>query len=375
MDTKKIDRIPLNSTFELTARCNLQCKMCLIRIDNKRISELGGRERTAEEWIQMAREIKEAGTIGLLLTGGEPMLRPDFIEIYKEIAQMGFILTLYTNATLITSEIMEVLKEYPPHLIGVTVYGASPESYEKVTGNANAYYRMIEGVKQLRRLPSKFTIRTTLIKDNIKELDEITKWAFGFGNDVEFNVSRIVTKPVRGGIANVEECRLTPKQNVAMLEERNMEFILKPFEKFIYDMRELEIKSEVPIAELLEKNVNTNKGTTLYGCDAGINSFTITWDGKLIGCQMLGDCWTFPYEDGFQNAWKEFPNKVKLPELPQKCISCKLECNACPATRLAETGSLCGIPEYLCMESMLTNEMNIKLMSKVQNIIKERDIG
>ena len=121
MDTKNQDRFPLNATFELTARCNLNCKMCLVRIDHKRMAELGGRERTTEEWINMAQQIQEAGTISLLLTGGEPMLRPDFAQIYSEIAKMGFIVTLYTNATLITPEILKVLRDYPPHRLGITV--------------------------------------------------------------------------------------------------------------------------------------------------------------------------------------------------------------------------------------------------------------
>ena len=83
-------RCPVNGTFELTGRCNLSCKMCLVRVDKKRIEELGLRERTAEEWIDMARQVAEAGTLGLLLTGGEVMLRPDFAKFMKLLPKWAF---------------------------------------------------------------------------------------------------------------------------------------------------------------------------------------------------------------------------------------------------------------------------------------------
>ena len=73
--------------------------MCLVRVDQNRIRELGFRERTTEEWIHMAEQAAEAGTLNLLLTGGEVLIRPDFCEIYEAIAKMGFLLTVYTNAT------------------------------------------------------------------------------------------------------------------------------------------------------------------------------------------------------------------------------------------------------------------------------------
>ena len=368
-------RTPLNGTFELTARCNLSCKMCLIRIDCEKMKELGGRERTTNEWIHIAHEVWEAGTLGLLLTGGEPMLRPDFTKIYKTVAGMGFIITLYTNATLITQEIMEVLKEYPPHRIGITVYGASPETYEKVTGNSSAYDKMRNGVEQLKQLPSKLTIRSTIIKDNLKDLEAISAWAFGLGPEVEFNISRIVTKPVRGGIADVESCRLTPEQNVLMLQKRNRECITNPFFQLVKDKPDILKEQAIidilfnPGEKSIEKQSVPKEKATIYGCEAGINSYTITWDGKLIGCQMLGDCWTEPFDRSFMTAWKEFPSKVKLPHIPEICRDCATACSVCPATRLSETGSLDGWPQYLCREGKLRQEMEDNMIKELWKLV------
>ncbi|MGN1192878.1 MAG: radical SAM protein, partial [Dorea sp.] len=164
--TEMPKRNPTNGTFELTVRCNLHCKMCMFRHDDKENPELMEKELTTEQWIDMARQTAEAGTMSLLITGGEPMLRPDFCEIWEGIYKFGFIITLYTNATLVTPKIMETLQKYPPHKIGVTIYGASSETYEKVCGKAEAFQKAIEGMHQLLSLPSGMEFRTTIIKDN-----------------------------------------------------------------------------------------------------------------------------------------------------------------------------------------------------------------
>ena len=76
--------------FELTVRCNLHCKMCLFRHADSENASIIKKELTTEQWISMADQAAEAGTISLLITGGEPMLRPDFCEIWKEFTKEDF---------------------------------------------------------------------------------------------------------------------------------------------------------------------------------------------------------------------------------------------------------------------------------------------
>ena len=130
-------------------------------------------ELTTDQWIDMAHQVADTGTMNLLITGGEPMLRPDFCEIWEGIYKQGFMIELYTNATLVTPKLMETLKKYPPHRIGITIYGASAETYEKTCGNGHAFKKMLEGVHMLLTLPSVFEFRTTLIQDNFGDSDAI----------------------------------------------------------------------------------------------------------------------------------------------------------------------------------------------------------
>lgn len=358
-------RFPLSAAFELTARCNLHCRMCFIRVDERRIRELGARELTAAEWIGLARQAAEMGTLNLLLTGGEPMLRPDFPEIYEAVMGMGFFITLYTNATLITPEIRELLTRLPPHKIGVTLYGASPETYERTCGTAAGYERALEGISFLNGLPGKLEIRTTLIKDNVKDLDGIRALAGSFGRHVPFTISNIVSKAVRGGVCNVEACRLSPEEQLRLFTRATLHAMMELTDPIRKPSAECKLRNEFERAEksasrrkekpgLLQSTVGR---TSLFGCASGMDRFAVTWDGRLIGCQMLDSRGTDALV-GLSRAWEEYPQTVSPYRTDPLCEGCgrRGDCMVCPATRLAESGSLGGIPEYNCRIAKLSQE-------------------
>ncbi len=217
-------RNPIDATFELTVRCNLKCRMCMFRHCTSENNELISRELTAEEWIKIAEDAADMGTGSLLITGGEPMLRQDFPEIYRGIYKKGFIISLYTNATLVDDKIMDLLRECPPHKIGISIYGASSETYCKVCGNGDAFRKAIEGAKKLVTLPSVVDFRTTIIDDNYEDaykIDELIKKEFG--EKYAVTMTRMVLKAVRGGCAEVDKCRLSPEQNVLLSQKKAIE--------------------------------------------------------------------------------------------------------------------------------------------------------
>lgn len=336
----------MNGTFELTGRCNLSCKMCLVRVDDKRICELGSRERTAKEWIDMARQVRDAGTLGLLLTGGEVMMRPDFAEIYEAVSRMGFVLTLYTNATMVTENVMETLRKYPPHKIGVTMYGASNETYAAMCGCKDGYDRFVEGVGKLSKLPSLFDVRTTIIKDNLHDLPAMKAFAKR-EFDQTITISRFVTNAVRGGVADPKRCRLTPEENVELVHCSVMD-LWRRVQAGKMQLPEVHEKFKAPYY------TTPKEGQYLFEhCGAGMNSYNIMWDGRMYACELLNQGYTEPFRTGFADAWEHLPEQYPLSELNTVCEQCRYSelCEACPATRLAETGDWCGIPEYSCREA------------------------
>lgn len=342
-------RYPTNGTFELTVRCNLHCKMCLFRHDDSENADLIKNEMTADEWIDMARQVAEAGTMNLLITGGEPMLRPDFCEIWEGIYKQGFMMTLYTNATLVTDKIMDTLKKYPPHIIGITVYGSNNEVYKKVCGNGNAFQKTINGIRRLSELPSQIKFRSTVIKDNyddINNIEVLLKKEFGLEQPLQ--QPRSLFPPVRGGKSEAREVRLDPKDNVKLFFRRGYEAIeeIVGRDKFSPNNIRIQMKTDNKAHEYRKKY-------TLLGCDAGMSSYAISWDGKLLGCQVLDKFFINAKEMGFSKAWERFPFQIKLPPLNDKCSRCDIaqHCESCYASRYAETGDLCGCPEYQCQDA------------------------
>lgn len=347
-------RMPLNGTFELTGRCNLSCKMCLVRVDQQRIQELGLREKTAEEWIGMAEQAAKAGTLGLLLTGGEVMLRPDFCKIYEAIAQMGFLITVYTNATLVTEGVMDVFRKHPPHKIGVTMYGASNDTYQRLCGFGNGFDRFAEGIGQLSSLPSLFEMRATIVKDNLQDLDAMRSFTKRqFGGNKTLQINRFVAKSIRGGVASAEKCRLSPEENAALVY------------RGIAQLRQKIKDGDVCLPEQKEKlKVHWKQGISENGylfenCEAGIRQYTITWYGGMYACELMPENCTEPFTAGFQKAWEDLPGCYPPSHPAKECGECRFApfCEVCPAIRMAETGSYFGKPEYFCQEAKCVYNM------------------
>ena len=189
-------RIPVSGTFELTPRCNLSCKMCYIHMSAEEQRQRGD-ELTTEEWLNVAREAVKAGMIYLLLTGGEPMLRPDFTEIYRGIIQMGVVISVNTNATLVTPEIVECFKQHPPECVNVTLYGATPETYGDLCGVSNGFLRAREGIRMLREAGIRVSINTTFTRCNQGDMEALVAYAAEQG--IPIRTASYTFPPVRNG--------------------------------------------------------------------------------------------------------------------------------------------------------------------------------
>lgn len=335
--------VPLGGTFELTPRCNLNCKMCYVRLDKPQMMQIG-KEKTAAEWIALAKEAVELGMLNLLITGGEPLFREDFAEIYTALTMMGFIITLNTNATLVTPEILKLFKKYPPTATNVTLYGASPQTYGAICSNPGAFEDTIRGLKMLTEVPTVLEVRTTFIHDNRHELNEIRKIANQYTKG--FAINPIVNKAVRGACSDAENCRLSPVQ-IFDLAAENAEYY-----------RNLSSGTEFA----MEKNMDTDHYVQAkdYGFDVSPKILTclaaksmcwITWDGRMLPCAMFDSPYTLPFEEGFKTAWNRLPGLFDDITLPQECQTCEYAkggCSNCPAVLQSETGSFDKISSYIC---------------------------
>ena len=336
--------VPLFATFELTAKCNLRCKMCYVSMDSAQVQKKG-RELTASEWISLGRQTVDAGSLYLLITGGEPLLRPDFLEIYSEFCKMGFIVTLNTNATLMDDKYFELFSKYPPTAVAVTLYGASPDTYEKVCGNSAGFEQTLRGLEMFSKLPTKLEVRTTFIKDNMHELEELRTISKRFTN--RYAINYMVFGSERVDDSGASQCRMSPSQCIDILAAN-----IKYYENLKED-------EQAPVNTELEeyfkalspdRDLGLDIPPAIISCLAAKSMYMISWDGKMVPCGTFAYPYTLPLEEGFVPAWNRLPTLFEDIKHPKVCYDCKLidSCPNCPGYMQADTGDFEKVSEYLC---------------------------
>ena len=321
-------RVPYKGTFELTARCTLKCKMCYMRLDQRDI-DAQGRELTAAEWIELGRAAVDAGTVDLLLTGGEPMLHPDFAEIYMALSDMGFVLRVFTNATLVTDEIAALFEERPPQLVEVSVYGASRETYQRVGGWADGFDRMRDGVDKLIKAVPTISLKTTIIRDNAADFEAMN--AFARERGMPLSTVSLPMPAIRGARADVRACRLNIQELLTFHHDHNFNILNDGCSAPPSDRR-----------------------CGLY-CEAGLSSYAILWNGAMVACMTDGDALCvkgYPLTEGFDAAWARMAQfREGKSALPEQCKTCAVypACSCCAVHHQIESGAYTKKNEYGCL--------------------------
>lgn len=320
-------RQPASGTFELTHRCNLKCLMCYNR--QSHLSDtVKKRELTNEKWIDIARQAADNGMVFLLLTGGEIFIRDDFFKIYEPIRSMGFVITLFTNGTLITREAARRLSLFPPNRIEITLYGASSSTYETITGVKGSFKKCCQGIENLLNHNIPLSLKITITRQNVNEIVGMKKLAKNWG--VEITGNWLLTGSSGRTSGFIEKYRLEPEKCIE-LESENVAIANEWYET------------------LLRGNKKSRK--SIFYCLAGKSSFMINPYGRMNLCIDLPLPGCNVTEIGFKSAWKSLQKFVDNP--PQKsneCMNCALTeyCSICPAWSYIETKTLNKPVSYIC---------------------------
>jgi radical SAM protein with 4Fe4S-binding SPASM domain len=332
----------LSFDLEITARCNNDCRHCYINLPaGDRAAR--SRELTLQEIGPIADQAVELGALWVLVSGGEPLLREDFREIYLLLKGKGLLVSVFTNATLIRDAHMDLFKRYPPRDIEVTVYGSTEETYERVTGRPGSYRAFRAGLDLLDKGKIKVRLKAMALRSNVHELQEIagfcrarTKDFYRFDPQLHLRFDR------------------NQARNLLIRSER-----LKPAE-----IAAIERTDGTRFASLQKHcDILTNRGSSHTGCDhlfhcgLGNSSFNVGFDGTFRLCSSLWAPGTvYDLRQGtLREAWKTFAPKVRdmrsgRPEYLENCRNCPIInlCLWCPAHAHLETGELDAPVEYFC---------------------------
>ena len=334
--------LPISGNFELTARCNFNCPMCYVHLTNEQVQQLGG-ELTAQQWLDIARTARDKGMIFALLTGGEPLIRKDFFEIYDGMRKMGILISINTNGSMLRGEILERFLENPPFRFNISLYGGCNETYQRMCG-LPVYDQVKENIRKLRQAGVDVSLNVSITPYNRNDLEQIYIDAEEL--DVNVKCSSYMYPPIRlnGGDYGVGN-RLSAEESAAYSVEWDcLRFTPDEFEYRAKNMANL-INTE-PEGCLVEEGEGIR-------CRAGSTSFWMTWDGRMMPCGMMTSPVVYPLEVGFDAAWEQLRQYTAQIRMPGKCVSCDYReiCNVCAAVCLAETGHFEGVPEYVCHRS------------------------
>jgi radical SAM protein with 4Fe4S-binding SPASM domain len=326
-------RIPLSFDLEVTARCNNDCRHCYINLPAND-SAARARELSLAEIERIADEAAELGAVWCLVSGGEPLLREDFPDLYVALKRRGLLVSVFTNACLLTASHIELFRRYPPRDIEVTVYGATKETYERVTRRPGSYQAFRRGLTLLEDGGARPRLKAMALRSNVHELGamgefcrERTKDYYRFDPLLNLRYDRDERRN-----AEIRAERLSAEEIVAIEaadEDRS--------------------KALREVCERMAAVDGAPGSDVLIRCGAGMYSFAVGPDGTFRPCSAMWHPDTlFHLRSGtLREAWEQHVPRVRdLRGSPREfgawCATCPHInlCLWCPAHAYLETGSL-----------------------------------
>lgn len=331
---------PLAGTFEITPRCNFDCKMCYVHLSAAE-QQKRGRELSADEWLGIADAARSRGMLFLLITGGEPLIRPDFKYLLSELKKMGILVSVNSNGSLIDRDWLDFFKHEPPFRFNITLYGGENATYERLCGRP-AFDKVTQNIRSLKELGIDVKINASLTQYNAADLARIHAIAEELNAPIQ--VATYMFPPIRRNEDMIG-------QNDRFTAEESARYAVS-WDKLRFDREQFCKRAEAMRNGLSLPREDACEGTPgeKISCRAGRSTFWINWKGDMTPCGMM----TFPAvsvpELGFDAAWEKIKAEASEIRLPHECSVCEMKhaCSVCAAMCVTETGHFDYKPVYLC---------------------------
>ena len=313
---------PNSCQLELTYGCGLRCVHCYTANYN-RPADIA-KELPTKRVKEIIDELKDVGVLWLVFTGGDPLTRPDFCELYAYARQKGFLITVFTNGYSLTKKHVNLFKRQPPFAVEITLNAVTEGLYEKISGVKGSFKKVITGIDALRggKLPLK--IKTMVTSLNLRHIAEIKKYLRGRG------------------------LKFTPDffLHAGFNDSRPLEFRLPPE----YFRRCREIKNTICVTA--PQNIKSNKNSFFPCVAPAADGFQISPYGHISACCLIYKDDLNVLNGGVALALKKMREYFRGLNFTRgaKCKSCNKRdvCGWCPGKAWVETGSLEKSIDYCC---------------------------
>ena len=322
------ERIPLQVELEIIATCNYKCTHCYIAPCADR-----GDEMPVEKALSLFDTLLEAGTMGLLLTGGEIFTHRGFREIYLGAKRRGFAVHLNSNGYYINEEWAAFFQDWPPEILSLSMYGATAETYERLTGIPNSFARFVRNVDLLIAHGVKIELKCPAMTLTVQDM--VAMQAFATDRGVKFRTDYNIMPQEKGDSAPLQ-LMLAPKAHMQLLKE---------MDPGLADTRKYSAA-----------RINNAQTDKVYKCGAGKTGLAINVFGGVTTCltsrKVVGNI----FEQPFDEIWAALGGKTSITFAENHpCRTCKFQsmCAGCPATVESLTGLPDGYVQQYCQMSHL----------------------
>lgn len=326
--------LPTRVQFEITYRCNIHCVHCYTDPFNN--AKDIRRELAFDEILRIFDELREAGVLWMLLTGGEAVVHPRFKEIYREAKARGFIVSLFSNGTTITDDMADFLASDPPFQLEVSCHGATDATFDKITQIPGSFQRFQKGIRRILARGLPLRIKTKAMKENQHELMKVKEFIESLGLDL--NLSTTIHPRLNGDLSSTDH-RLPPDEVVELEFGNSLDT-----EERACGSREGD--------DLSKTFLQPPADDRLFRCGCGTNSLTISPHGILRACTFT----TWPQYDlrtlGVREAFEKLVTEIRGARYTgnSPCRICPVYtfCNKHPVMTVHEAGSMEAPVKHFC---------------------------
>jgi AdoMet-dependent heme synthase len=324
--------------WEVTRQCNLSCLHCRASAESGPYPD----ELSTAEGLLLLEQIREVGQPVVILTGGEPLLRPDIYELAQHGHKLGLRMVMAVNGTLLDKEKIEKLKESGIQRISISMDGANAESHDFFRQIPGAYIGILKGVEAARSADLEFQINTTVTRLNLHELEKIQEKAIEIGAAAHHIFMLVPTGRGRS---------LTDQTISAEEYEKTLAWLVKRKDKIPLSIKATcaphyyRILRETAHREGKEISFKTHGlDAVTRGCLGGVGFCFVSHKGQVQPCGYLevdsGNIRKRPFPD----LWKSSPVFLGLRDQSQysgKCALCEYfrVCGGCRARAFEATGN------------------------------------
>lgn len=339
----KKEHFPWHGQLELTYRCGLSCIHCYCKG-----SEDQARELSTQEWKNILDDISSQGCLWLCITGGDPLVRDDFLEIYAHAKQRGFIITVFTNGQALTEKILKHFVKSPPFSVEITLNGITQKTYESITGIPGSFARALEIIKKIAKRKLRLILKVNCLKQNMHEIGQVKAFTEDLLGKPRHNRYRFKYDPMIYPRLNGDKTPCQYRLSFAELEE------IRKQDPDILEEYQKGLQADMP-------EFNRDK-SFLYRCTSWMAQFFINPYGRLKFCNFSDKFSVDLRSASFKETFYRWPAQILNDRFKtnSRCKDCsyRLLCYHCPGRAYLETGDEeAPVEDYCALAKSISAQM------------------